>query len=242
MAISSNPSGTEIWAEFASNSKPSKPAGTTYSLDDAHEQVFGAGIHNRLDFANKAKASGDTVSPQGIDENQANFRANIETGGVSTSYYFEYGIGNYNNTTQTWTISTSDLVSHTITGLTSDSGYQYRVVLWNGFNVNDKVVGSQETFTTSTSNTIPYDLSISQVNFTEPVTVEASWTNATSVSLIIEWRKNGVFQASENLSGNTTSRQRGGFVNGDTASFRVRYTSGDTTWTAWKGTSIFASS
>jgi len=244
MALSSDPTGTEIWAEFDSNSKPSKPSGTTYSLDDAHEQVFGAGVHNRLDFANTGQPTGDTLSAQAVDEDSANLRASLDMNGVGGTYYFEWGEGNYNNSTTPTDISGSQLVSETITGLSDNTNYQFRVVFWNGFNSAsaDRNVGSQETFTTTTSNTTPYNLNASQQNFTEPVTVQATWDNATSAGIIIEWRKYGSSLGTTSLSGNTTSDTQGGFVSGDNASFRVRYTSGDTSWTSWVGTSVFASS
>jgi hypothetical protein len=136
------------------------------------------------------------------------------------------------------------LVEQSVTGLTEGQEYQFRVVFWNPYNdaVADRIVGATQTFTPEASYSTPYNLNVSQLGFTDPVTVEATWDNATSAGMDIEWRKNGVFDTSYSLSGNDTSETRGGYSNGDTVSFRLRYTTGDTSWTDWVGTSIFTSS
>lgn len=232
--LSSDPTGQEIWNEFGANSKPSTPAGTAYSIKDAFEKVFGlgAGAHNRLDFADTGQPSASTETAINVTDTEATLRASIVPNGVETSYYFEYGIGNYNSTTATNSVSTDTLVTVDVDSLDDNSNYQFRVVYWNAYNDNDEKVGSQGNFTTDSSQTKPYDLSLVRgFNFSEAA---ASWTNATASEPIqVEWEINSGSSVFNNYSAGTTSANRT-FTSGDSIRFRARYTSGpDTGFSVW---------
>ena len=176
----------DVIAEFATNSLP---ANEEQMFDGCYKKVFGSDPPGSKlgDFGDTGQPNGDTANARVTSSTSAELRANIEIGGVETSYYFEYGIGNFNSSTTTQNTAVSDLVVEEVTGLTEGQEYQFKVVFWNPYNdaVANRNVGATQTFTPEASYSTPYNLNVSQQNFTEPVTVEATWDNATSAGIEI---------------------------------------------------------
>lgn len=237
MALDGDPTGQEIYNEFGANSKPSAPAGAVYGIKEMWEQVFGTGTHSRLDFANTKAAEATTASAINVTDDSATLRGTIDTGaGAGTkSFYFEYGIGDYANSTPVDTQAAEEggFVTADISSLTVDETYQFRLVAWNGFNSAsaDRSVGGQQTFETVPD--YPTDL-----NLTQPVatsgTVEATWTNNLSQNIDIEWELDGVQDGIDSL-GAVSSAQRT-YADGDSIRARVRYNDGSAgPWSPWNG-------
>jgi hypothetical protein len=91
-----------------------------------------------------------TGSTTGLTENEATLHGTVNPEGAETKYYFEYG------TTESYGSKTAEVnagsgmnnieVSKTITGLTSDTKYHYRIVATNNNGTTD---GAGQTFTTT---------------------------------------------------------------------------------------------
>lgn len=233
MALNSNPSGQDIWDEFGPNSKPALNGAVGYNLGSAKNQLTGSNSYNRInDFANTGQPTASIVSAQGVLEDEAILRGSINWGGFECTYWFEWGNGNYNNSTPQRTSTQDELVSETITGLTNNTTYQYRLVIYNGYNDDpaDYEKSAQETFTTQTpiDTSRPYNVATSQTSYTAPLETETVWElDDNTRGLQIQYLVNGSVNATISLSAGTTSHTRSGYASGgDEVKVKVRYTSG----------------
>lgn len=225
--------------EFGTNTKNAHI--TNGSLADAYDKVFGGTNYSRTAFNGVGKADALIGAAKNVTDTTATIEGTVQPEGLDTTYRFEYGIGNYANTTAWKTVtggSGDTLVSENISGLNDDSTYQYRLVVYNNFNSESADwVSSSSSFTTQVTASPPGNLTISQATFSAPATVNGSWDNSTTTEAIeVQWYRNGSLHATSSLSAGSTSDSQGGYYNGDSAYFRVRYTTGGNTSWATSGT------
>ena len=120
---------------------------------EGHTALIGGPSDNEIHGAAWVFASGPTAttgSATGITETEATLHGIINPEGAATKYYLEYGTTeSYGNKTAEASVGsgTSNVeVSKTITGLTSNTKYHYRLVATN---TNGTTDGTDQTFTTT---------------------------------------------------------------------------------------------
>ena len=97
-----------------------------------------------------------TGSASGISQTSATLSGSVDPNGLSTDYWFEYGINNFDNLTSTASVgsgtSSVSVPSRTISGLLSNTTYKYHVVARNSKGTR---YGLDKTFTTSSDPFVP---------------------------------------------------------------------------------------
>jgi hypothetical protein len=138
-----------------------------------------------------------TLQTDDITQASANLVGTITTNGFDCDYYFEYGeTTNYGSETPTYQISSDDQVNLTISGLTEDTTYHYRLVLSYD---SDTTHGNDQTLLTLAEDAVP-----------EATTFQADTITKTSANLGGSITTNGIdcnyyFEYGETTNyGNTT--------------------------------------
>ena len=237
MGLGSDPSMQEIWAEFATNSKPFTPSGTTYSLTDARLAVFGGGVtNNRKAFAHKGQPSANTHSASGVSQQEATLNGSVNPNGVDSTFFFEWAdnssFDNSETTSPQYSSSSSDeTVIELLENLDDDTTYYYRVIAYNGFNEDsrDWKSGGTVSFTTEQAlESTPYNATTNQLAI-DSGEVEVQWDiDYTNLAMEVEWERNGSFWTYVSANAGETS-QSVVFADGDSIRARVRYTETGTT-------------
>jgi len=132
-------------------------------------------------FATSAKPTVETKPATGVAGAEVTLNGLVNPKGATTTYYFQYGLAaekrNYEHTTAEATAGsgTSNLEElTTVFGLTPSTKYRFRIV---AVNANGKTLGSEQTFTTTTSTLPEFVLAEGE---TLPATLEGSFPSAKS--------------------------------------------------------------
>jgi phosphodiesterase/alkaline phosphatase D-like protein len=126
--------------------------GTTYYYALTATNASGTAVTKTVMFktTGHAPTQAFTGGPDILSTTSALLTGSVDTQGVDTEYYFEYGITTaYGTQTTPATVtgsSSSQTVSYTLTGLTPGVTYYYQLVAVNG--PNDVSMGGEGTFTT----------------------------------------------------------------------------------------------
>jgi phosphodiesterase/alkaline phosphatase D-like protein len=107
---------------------------TTYYFRVTATNANGTVYGSQGQFTTPPKPPAASVSaPTGLSTTAATLNGTVNPGGASTSWQFDYGVGNYGSTASgsALTGATTQAVSQSLTGLLPGSTYQYRLVATN---------------------------------------------------------------------------------------------------------------
>lgn len=116
--------------------------------DSAGFSSYSTGTTGRFYFQTPPAPSATTLSPSDVTSTSATLVGNLDANGVSTSYYFQYGLTtSYSSTTLAYSIGTgSGNYGISVSGLSASTTYHYRVV---AYNTAITTYGDDVSFTTS---------------------------------------------------------------------------------------------
>ena len=127
---------------------------TTYYYRLVAQNSVGTTYGSELSFATTAPPTVTTGSATNVTMISSTLNGTVNANGTSTTAWFEYGkaSGAYDKTTTTQGVSGSSYTSVSIyvSGLSSGTGYYYRLVAQNNAGIS---YGSENSFTTITSST-----------------------------------------------------------------------------------------
>jgi hypothetical protein len=122
------------------------------SFNGGSYDVFVSKLDGNLSASSKPTVTTGTAT--NVTSNSATLNGTVNANGLSTTAWFNYGItsGSYTGTSTTQSVSGSSdtSVSIYVSGLSSGTGYYYRLVAQNNAGVS---YGSENSFTTITSST-----------------------------------------------------------------------------------------
>ena len=167
MPIPEDPSGQEIWLEFASRSFPPKDADLFYDLGSAANKILNRTNYFRKEFEGYGKPTVDseTISAVSEDESSITVTFNIQINKLSSQVYIEYTTDLNSpdpdlTKTSEITVTSPGENSITISNLDHDTTYRWRLRFYNAFNdfsdpVEDEADHAFSSFYTTKTQDLP---------------------------------------------------------------------------------------
>lgn len=134
MALNWPFNSSNVQAEFEDN--------ITHRMNTMYNRIFGSGSWGSgaflSDFDGTGQPSGSNVQATNVTHDSATLNGTVNTGGLTTTYYFEYDTdSSFSTPAEVGTGTTSNNganVSEDLSGLSTGTTYYFRLVTYNGFN------------------------------------------------------------------------------------------------------------